>query len=309
MSAHSSRILVTGAKGFLGSHVVRLGRSMGLDAIAAHRGTDEQASVYLDVCSDDSIAAALRKASPSTIIHCAAYGLNYAQQDLWQALKVNVDGSLRLLVAAKRCGVRRFVHVGTCFEYGSYDVPIKEDFALNPTSLYGATKAAASVLMRERALALDMELLIVRPFSIWGPGDAPYHLVPQVIAACVNQTPLDLSPCEVVRDYMHVEDVADRILRLALVDGREERVRMVNVGSGRGQLLKAFVTELARELGGEMLMKFGAVPYRPGEMRALVADTSRLQALISDRSTVSLRRAVREWQYWSTRRPHASAKP
>jgi nucleoside-diphosphate-sugar epimerase len=292
MTHDHSRILVTGAKGFLGSHIVRLGRGMGLDIVAAHRGLKEEVSVHLDVCSADSVLTALRDASPSIIIHCAAYGLNYAQQDLWQALAVNVDGTLVLLETAKRCGVRRFVHVGTCFEYGSYDVPIREDFALKPTGIYGATKAAASVLMQERARALDMELLIVRPFSIWGPGDAPYHLIPQVIAACVNHVPLDLSPCQVVRDYMYVEEVADRILRLAMLDGRADQQRVVNVGSGQGRLLRTFISELAKELGGERLMNFGAIPYRPTEMQALVADTSRLKATVPEHLTVPLRRGV-----------------
>lgn len=293
MNHDDFRILVTGAKGFVGSLIVRLGRGRGLDVVAAHRAAEGEAGVYLDVCSADSVLSAMRKVSPSIIIHCAAYGLNYTQQDLWQALSVNVEGSLRLLEAAKRCGVRRFLHVGTCFEYGSYDLPIKEDFALNPTGLYGATKAAASVLMRERAQALDMELLIVRPFSIWGPGDAPYHLIPQVIAACVKRAPLDLSPCEVVRDYMHVEDVADRILRLAVLEGREEKQWVVNVGSGRGRLLREFVLEVAKELGGEELMRFGQRPYRTSEMSMVVADASRLEATIGARPVVPMAREVR----------------
>lgn len=291
MTDSDSRILVTGARGFLGSHIVRLGRGMGWDVIAAQRGAEEQGSVHLDVCSPCSVTAALRGTRPSIIIHCAAYGLNYSHQDMCQALAVNVEGSLRLLEAANSFGVRRFVHVGTSFEYGSYDLPIKEDFALNPTGLYGATKAAASVLIRERALALDMELLIVRPFSIWGPGDAPYHLIPQVIAACVKRAPLDLSPCQVVRDYMHVEDVADRILRLAALEG-EDKQWVVNVGSGRGRVLREFVLEVAKQLDGEEWMRFGRVPYRKSEMRMVVADVSRLQAAVRARPFVSVSRGV-----------------
>jgi nucleoside-diphosphate-sugar epimerase len=239
------------------------------------------------------MAFALQKASASIIIHCAAYGLNYAQQDAWQALAVNVEGSLRLMEAAQSHGIRRFVHVGTCFEYGSYDVPIKEEFALRPTGLYGATKAAASVLMEQRAAALGVELLVVRPFCIWGAGDAPYHLVPQVIDACISGTPLKLTPCEVVRDYMHVEEVADRILRLALMTDPVKMPSTVNVGSGRGWVLRDFILAIAKEFGGEHLMQFGALPYRSTEMSALVADTSRLRMLMPNCLTVSLRDGIR----------------
>lgn len=294
MISRDERILITGAKGFLGSHIVTRARGLGIDAVAAHRSSHEEGCVYLDVCSAPTIESALRQAHPSVVIHCAAYGLNYAQQDLWQAIAVNVRGSLALFEAAKLHGIRRLVHVGTCFEYGSYDAPIKEEIALNPTGLYGATKAAATVLMRQRASALDIELLIVRPFSIWGANDASHHLVPQVIAACQNRAPLDLSPCEVLRDYMYVEDVADRILQLALLPSLQHTPMTVNVGSGRAFVLREFVKEIAKELEGEDLMRFGALPYRSSEMKALVADVSRLRSLIGETPITSIPEGVQK---------------
>jgi Nucleoside-diphosphate-sugar epimerases len=177
--------------------------------------------------------------------------------------------------------------VGSCFEYGVRADPISEDAALNPTAIYGATKAAATTLMRERAQSLGIPIVVVRPFGIWGPGEAPYRLVPQVIRACLNRSPLKLTPCEVLRDLSYVEDIAAGILALSVA--REvESGTIVNIGTGSGVLLRDFVRSVAAQLGGEDLMLFGALPYRPTEMPSLVADVTRLRRLLGDRPETAL---------------------
>jgi nucleoside-diphosphate-sugar epimerase len=226
-----------------------------------------------------SVDTAFRESAPSIVIHCAAYGVNYAEQDPDQALAVNVLGTLCVLKAAASCGVTRFVHIGSCFEYGSHEGAISEDAPLNPTAIYGSTKAAASILLRERAHALGIPLLVVRPFGIWGPGEAPYRLVPQVITACITRSPLKLTPCEMVRDYLYIEDVAQNILALATRRNVDSGT-VVNVGSGEPLVLRDFVRSIASALNGEEYMQFGALPYRPSEMPSLVADVTRMHQLL-----------------------------
>jgi len=280
-------ILVTGANGFVGSHIVAQALSGALSVVAAARRTSGSGAIALDVCDSASVDAAFRAASPSVVIHCAAYGVNYSDQDPGRALEVNVHGSLSVLTAAARHDVQRFIHVGSCFEYGVRADPISEDAALNPTAIYGATKAAATTLMRERAQSLGIPIVVVRPFGIWGPGEAPYRLVPQVIRACLNRSPLKLTPCEVLRDLSYVEDIAAGILALSVA--REvESGTIVNIGTGSGVLLRDFVRSVAAQLGGEDLMLFGALPYRPTEMPSLVADVTRLRRLLGDRPETAL---------------------
>lgn len=286
------RILVTGAKGFLGSHIVTRARVEGYDVVASYRGATESGTVHMDVCDADSLDAAFGIASPSFVIHCASYGVNYADQDPDRALAVNMSGSLRLLVAAARYGVRRFVHIGSCFEYGHRDGLISEEASLNPTAIYGATKAAASLLLRERARALGVNLILARPFGMWGPREPAFRLIPQVIAACIARYPLKLTSCEVVRDYTYVEDMADRIVTLSLLPDIETGT-IVNVGSGQGVVLREFVLSVARILDGEALMRFGELPHRPTEMASLVADTHRLRSLLGERHQTSLAEGVR----------------
>jgi nucleoside-diphosphate-sugar epimerase len=285
-------ILVTGARGFLGSHIVERGQLKGLNVVAAYRGASAAATVPLDICNVQNVDTAFREVRPSFVIHCAAYGVNYAEQDPNAALAVNVHGTLSLLEAAARHGAKRFVHIGSCFEYGSHPGRISEDAPLNPTAIYGATKAAATILLRERAHALGVLLVIARPFAIWGPGEAKYRVIPQVITACINQSALKLTSCEVLRDYMYIEDVAESILALTTVP-KIPSGTVVNIGTGNGVLLRDFVASVARHLGGQDLMQFGALPYRPTEMPSLVADTTRMQQLLGEGARTSVEEGLR----------------
>jgi nucleoside-diphosphate-sugar epimerase len=207
-------------------------------------------------------------------------------------MAVNVQGTLNVLAAAARHGAQRFLHIGSCFEYGSKPEPITEEELLTPTALYGATKAAATLLVIERARSLNVPLVIARPFGMWGPGEGPHRLVPQIIAACVNREPLNLTACDVIRDYTYVEDMAANILALAQTPGIPPGT-IVNMGSGQGIRLRDFVLSVARVLDGADLMRFGVLPHRPTEMPSLVADVTRMRELLGSRPATLLNEGVR----------------
>ena len=285
-----ARVLLTGATVFVGANLARLFVDReGVSVVAAlHHGSNawrikniagRVETVVLDVTDERSVSEGMTAARPTHVVHCAAYGVNAAQQDVAAALDVNLHGSLRLLHAAAKVGVKRFVHLGSGFEYGDKPGRIEEDAAPEPTTIYGSTKAAAAILLRERAAALGIETVILRPFGLWGPLEPAHRLVPQIIAACHARRPLDLTACEQVRDYTFVTDMAGWIARIALTEGTLP-FDVINLGSGSEVVLKDFVRRIARALGGEELMRFEALPYRPREMRSLVADTKRAEVVL-----------------------------
>jgi nucleoside-diphosphate-sugar epimerase len=288
-----ARVLVTGSNGFLGRHVVRQLRVAGHEVVPAER-THAPHTIYLDVCDLNSIEKAFAAERPSHVIHCAAYGVNYAHQDFDTAVAVNLHGSLALLSAAIRHGAVRFVQVGSCSEYGSKDHDIGEDEALMPTAAYGATKAAATLLTRQLAASSATALIIARPFGMWGPGEPSYRLVPQILHACRSQQPLDLTPCDVIRDYSYVADIAASLAKLAFATHSPGEI--VNVASGRAVILKQLVLDIARRLGGAHLMHFGAIPHRKTEMHRLVADITRLKELIGPPQETPIEQGLREME-------------
>jgi nucleoside-diphosphate-sugar epimerase len=284
-------ILVTGAAGFLGAHVVRSLLKRGSTITATKRAEtdtwrlDEVAHririAEMDLLDAKSIKEVIADIRPQVVVHCAAYGVDYRQQDPDLAIAVNVTGSWRLLEACAENGVRRFIHIGSCFEYGDKDHPIGEDEALQPTAIYGATKATASLVLHTCAEKLGIDMVVLRPFGMWGPLEGKHRLVPQIVNACQKQTPIDLTGCEQVRDYTFVADMADMVVAIALHEDFPTG-QTVNLGSGKPVVLRDLVLEIARELGCERLMRFGRLPYRPTEMWHVVADNGKQRRLLPD---------------------------
>ncbi len=279
------RLLVTGATGFVGAHVVRKAVRYGFDVVAGMR--DENAAWRLDGVEDCAgrvkldllapqqlIDEAILSIQPHVIIHCAAYGVNYSDQDLMLAIRTNIIGTVALLEASRKANVERVLALGTCFEYGDKAEAAKEDGPLNPVAMYGSTKAAASIIVQERARSIGVPLVWIRPFGLWGPLEGSHKLVPQVVRACLTKTPLELTGCQQVRDYLYVEDLAEALVVLAGGE-RFPAGETLNMGSGIPITLKDFVLSIAKQLDGESFMRFGALPYRPMEIWQLVADMTK----------------------------------
>jgi nucleoside-diphosphate-sugar epimerase len=279
--AHDARVLVTGASGFLGRHIVYYFTGIGIDVIAGVRRPDasEVPAVRLDLADVGSIESAIAATRATHIINCAAYGVEQSLQNYSDAFSVNVKGCSDLMKAAARAGASRFVQVGSCSEYANSDRPIPETTPPQPQNLYAVCKAVASTMVLDLGPALGLDVVVVRPFSMWGPGEHAYRLLPQILAACRASRPLALTTCEIIRDYSFVADTAAWIGRVAL-SADVAPGTIINIGSGKAVLLREFALSAAAYLGGVSLLKFGTRPERPNEPRSWIADVTRLERLI-----------------------------
>lgn len=281
-----NRVLVTGASGFLGRHVCNALVVEGAQPIPAVRpGSNAvvphwESRVELDLCRPETIDAALDAAKPDAIVHCAAYGVDYRQQDPIQAVAVNLAGTVALFQAAEARGIAPFVHVGTGYEYGSQPGAISEDAPLRPVGLYGATKAAASLVLSDLGRRSPTPPIIVRVFSMYGPGEGDHKLVPQILNAARTGRPLDLGPGDEVRDYSFVRDVALGIAWLARSQPpRQGDGPVLNLCTGEATTVRAFATAVASRLGVAELLRFDRLPARPDRLASVVGDPCRWRAL------------------------------
>jgi nucleoside-diphosphate-sugar epimerase len=280
----SMNILVTGASGFLGAHVVKACLDCGLEVSAGIRSdsiawrlqaiTASTHRLDLNLTRPHTIQECLRLSKPDVIIHCAAYGVDFNHQDHSLAFQTNVAGVYHLIAEASACSVSRFIHIGSCFEYGDKDHPVHEDEVLKPYGIYGATKACGSLLALQLGRQFGLPTVVLRPFGLYGPLEASYRFIPQVIRACSIGTPVKLTSGDQIRDYTYVEDVAQAVIELALIKDFPSG-EIFNIGSGQASSLRTLGERVSRLLGGHELLLWGALAHRPDEIRMLVSDSMR----------------------------------
>ncbi|CAL1693006.1 dTDP-glucose 4,6-dehydratase [Brevundimonas subvibrioides] len=234
----------------------------------------------------DAIVASIAALRPDAIVHCAAYGVDYRENDPSQAIAVNVQGASALVLAAASASVSRFVHIGTSSEYGIADGAITESTPLHPAGVYGSTKAAGLVVARERARSLGLSFIAARAFGMYGPLEGGHKFVPQVMQAAREGMTIELTPGGQVRDYTYVGDIADACVAMADGGGGDDRI--VNLASGRPLTLRQLGDAAAFAAGGGADLRWGAQTYRPAEPMSVLADPSLARSLLSWEATTPL---------------------
>ena len=276
------RIFLTGGTGFIGSHY--LDRMSG----TAHRVTAVRRPGTLPRADALHQATWLEKpldavdesdmASHDTLVHLASAGVS-PKAATWQDLVYwNVTVSTRILEAAQRAGIRRFVIAGSSAEYGQsadeHDfIPVEA--ALRPVSPYAASKAAACILASTFAGVSQVELVYLRIFSAYGERQYEQNFWPSLKAAALAGKDFPMTPGDQVRDFIRVEDVADAIAHATeRTDVAPGVPRLVNVGSGNPVSMREFAQRCWAEWGARGRLLPGALAYRPNEPMRFVPKIS-----------------------------------
>jgi nucleoside-diphosphate-sugar epimerase len=260
-----SRVLVTGASGFIGSRVVPLLEARGHEVVAV-ASRDE-----CDLLAAGAAEELCARVRPQLLLHLAWYAEHGSFWTSPENLRW-VDATLRLLRAF---GGRRAVVAGTCAEYlwGADDVLREHETPLEPATLYGAAKHGTHVVARALARQEDFELAWGRIFFLYGPGEHPGRLVSSVARGLLAGERVATTPGTQVRDFMHVDDVAAAFA--ALLDS--EVAGAVNIASGEGVAVREVIELVARAAGRPELVDFGARELAAGEPASVVADIARLR--------------------------------
>jgi nucleoside-diphosphate-sugar epimerase len=283
-----SRVLVTGATGYVGRQVVDALRRRGHDVVAASSRGGGRA-VAADLLAPDGPAALVAEAGAQHLVHLAWY----AEHGRFWTAPENLDwvgATLALLRAFREAGGRRAIVAGTCAEYAwEGDEPLVESATpLRPATLYGAAKHATRVAAEAYANQEDLSLAWGRIFFSFGPGEAPGRLIPSVAGALLRAEEAPVTGGAQVRDFIAVEELGDAFAALLDSDVRGA----VNVASGRAVAVRDVVAMVARAAGGADLVRYGALPDRPGDPASIVADVTRLEREVGWRPRETLEAGI-----------------
>jgi UDP-glucose 4-epimerase len=300
------KVLVTGGAGFIGSHAVDRLLAAGhtvdvVDNLATGRRERLPAAARLHVCDlrDRRLDALVAAARPEVVVHVAAQAaVSRSVADPRFDASVNVLGTIGLLEACRRAGVRRAVYTSTGgAAYGDTDVvPTPEDHPLRPASPYGVSKTTAERYLECWAGLTDSRALTLRLANVYGPRQDPAGEA-GVIAIFTSRL-LSGAPCvvngdgEQTRDYFYVGDVADAIVRAVESDA----VGVANIGTGAETTVNELYRQLMRLTGAGRPAEHG--PARPGEQRRSLLDASRAKALLGWSTITSLDEGLAQTVAW-----------
>lgn len=237
----------------------------------------------------------IRRFSPTCVVHAAASGMQFPKPKWFNLIHFNVNVSIDLCELVSKIPDCRFIFISTGLVYRDQGRALREEDPIDTLHPYGASKAAADVLVRAAAAEFNVPLTVLRPFSFTGLWDDGARLFPSILRAAAEGRPMALSPCDQLRDHCSARDIAAGIYAAFRSTRQNQRGGDVyNLGSGSMQPLRRTIEQVISEIGLRVELNFGAAGYGKYEPKVLVADTEAAKAQLGWTPRHNLAHAV--WQ-------------
>jgi NAD dependent epimerase/dehydratase len=308
-------VVVTGAGGFIGSHLVEALLAEGARVRAMLRYTSRGQRGCLDLVPEESLRDvevilgdvrdfdAVREVvrGADAVFHLAALiGIPYSYEHPQEVIDTNIVGTSNVLLAAKEHGgLDRIVLTSTSEVYGSaLRVPMDEDHPLQAQSPYSATKIAADALGVSFHRSFGLPVVIARPFNAYGPRQSARAVIPTIISQALAGETLRLGTLETTRDFTFVTDTARGFMQLAAADGAPGEV--VNLGSGSEVRIGDVVRMVGEIVGRELRVEGDEQRMRPqkSEVSRLLSDSGKAERIAGWRPDVPLDEGLRRTTEW-----------
>jgi NAD dependent epimerase/dehydratase len=308
----NKKVLVTGAGGFIGSHLterlVELGASTRalvhynsagawgwLDASPVR---DEVEVVLGDICDRDSMTRATDKVE--IVFHLAALiAIPYSYHAPLSYIRTNIEGTLNVLQAAKSAGAELVVQTSTSEVYGTAQVvPISEEHPLQGQSPYSASKIGADKMAEAVHRSFGLPVTIVRPFNTYGPRQSARAVIPTIITQALTRDAIRLGNLEPTRDLNFVTDTAEGFIRAAESPAAVGQV--INIGTGQEISIGELTARILQMLGKDLPIICEDQRVRPdkSEVERLCADNRVARELLGWEPRVTLEEGLRRTIAW-----------
>jgi dTDP-glucose 4,6-dehydratase len=308
-----SKVLVTGAGGFIGSHLCEKLIASGRDVRAFVRYNGRGSQGWLDsskvrdrieiVAGDirdfDSVSRAA--ADCEEVFHLAALiGIPYSYESPLAYVRTNVEGTYNVLEAARRTGMRRVLVTSTSEVYGTaIYTPIDEAHPLQPQSPYSASKIGADQLALSYHMSFGLPVVVARPFNTYGPRQSARAIIPSLATQLLSRRPhIDVGSLDPVRDLTFVEDTAAAMITIASTDAFLGRV--VNVGTGEAISIREIYDRLVAVTGYEAELRQDPARIRPqaSEVMKLISNNGLLRSTTGWTNAVNIDAGLAKTVEW-----------
>lgn len=269
-------VLVTGATGFIGSHLSRRLLEEGAEVhVLLRKGANqfrirdliEDLTVWHgDLRDYSSICSCVRISRPQIILHLAALRDVTRDPELIEPMiDINIKGTINLLrgVMKEKVTLESFVNTGSSEEYGDGPVPFNEDQREIPVSPYSASKVAATYFCRMIHKSMGLPIVILRPLLTYGPNQDDDMFVPALIQYCLRKKDFQMTAGDQTREFNYVDDIVDAYLLAAT--NPNAIGELINIGNGIEYSIKEVAEKIVHMMGNPIQLFLGALPKRAGE--------------------------------------------
>ncbi len=292
----NKRVLVTGASGFVGTHLVRALTALGSTVIVVIRENGKN-----DV-SDREMLEKFFQNNPDVVFHLAGEALvERGQTNPYDTFRTNFIGTLNILELARVYGMSRVVIASTAHVYGEGTPPFSESDPPRPSRPYETSKTMADLLAQSYADSFNLPVVIPRFANIYGPGDMNVtRLIPKTLRYMLQKKPVPMWGGTAKREYLYIDDAVDAYLKLgAMSDAKLEKNRIFNFGAGTPVSVRDIIKTIGK-LTGERIEIVRIKEDREGEIADQYVSWEKASRVLGWKPRVSLNEGLRRTIAWYT---------
>lgn len=304
------KVLITGAGGFIGSHLCEALVEAGAEVTAMIRYNSQNSWGNLEFLSpqhkaaiqvvagtiEDSDFVARQVKNNQIVFHLAALiGIPYSYIAPRTYVRTNIEGTLNVLEAARNFGIERVVHTSTSETYGTaIYTPIDENHPIQGQSPYSASKIGADKIAESYYLSFGLPVSTIRPFNTYGPRQSARAVIPTIISQALTQKEIRLGALDPVRDLTYVKDTVMGFIKVA--ESEQTIGQVTNVGFGQGITIGDLAKTILALMGSEkpIVLDSDRVRPRKSEVYKLICNNTKVLNLTGWQPQYSLNTGLQE---------------
>jgi len=303
----NKKILITGAGGFIASHLTRklvnLGANVSIitkyksiiDNVRINKIWDEVSVIEADIRNLDSLKQ-IKQLKPDIVYHFAAYNhVGNSFIHISECFDVNAKGTANIMEVCNDCS--RFIYISTSEVYGHQEkVPFKEDFNPMPISPYSITKYSGELYARMKYHQRKYPVVVLRPFNNFGPYQSEAAIIPEITINCLLGREIKSTEGKQTREFNFVENMVDGFILAAKKD--EAIGEIINLGSGQEISIKDLILKIHELTNSSSKLNIGSLKYRPTEIWRMFCDNTKAKKLLGWEPKISFEEGLKKTIEW-----------